>query len=137
MSDHLGRLPTLRVIILISMIATPTLYMFRSEIGIFYVLLFFVYYCYGTQLSVYTALAGDFWGAKYLATNYGLLLMAWGTAGLMGPQLGARIFDTFKNYEYAFFGASGLALAALLILLAVRTPSFEHEPAPAPVMAGR
>ena len=41
---------------------------------LFYALLFFVYYCYGTQLSVYTALAGDFYGTKYLATNYGVLL---------------------------------------------------------------
>jgi hypothetical protein len=49
-----------------------------SRLLAFYVLLFFVYYCYGTQLSVYTALSGDFWGTKYLATNYGVLLLAWG-----------------------------------------------------------
>jgi len=74
LSDHMGRLHTLRTVIAISMLATPLLYLWRREIAAFYVLLFFVYYCYGTQLSVYTALAGDFWGAKYLATNYGFLL---------------------------------------------------------------
>jgi OFA family oxalate/formate antiporter-like MFS transporter len=137
MSDHLGRLPTLRAVILISMIATPTLYVFRQELVVFYVLLFFVYYCYGTQLSVYTALAGDFWGTKYLSTNYGLLLLAWGFAGVMGPQFGARIFDATHSYQYAFFGASGLAFAAILILFSVRTPAVVATPAGAPAMAGR
>jgi OFA family oxalate/formate antiporter-like MFS transporter len=122
LSDHLGRLHTLRGVILISMLATPLLYVFRAETLPFYVLLFFVYYCYGTQLSVYTALAGDFWGAKYLATNYGLLLLAWGVAGVIGPVLGARVFVSTGAYQYAFFGAAVLACAALVILSIVRAP---------------
>jgi OFA family oxalate/formate antiporter-like MFS transporter len=122
MSDHLGRLATLRVIIITSMIATPSLYIWRQDVAAFYVLLFVVYYCYGTQLSVYTALAGDFWGTKHLATNYGLLLLAWGFAGVMGPQFGSRIFVSTGTYEYAFFGSAILALAALIILTIVRAP---------------
>ncbi|MGA2212435.1 MAG: OFA family MFS transporter [Bryobacteraceae bacterium] len=125
LSDHLGRLHTLRGVILISMLATPLLYVFRAETLPFYVLLFFVYYCYGTQLSVYTALAGDFWGAKYLATNYGVLLLAWGFAGVMGPVLGARVFVSTGAYQYAFFGSAALACAALVILSVVRAPQPE------------
>ena len=122
LSDHLGRLHTLRAIILTSMLATPMLYVWRSEILAFYVALFFVYYCYGTQLSVYAALAGDFWGTRYLATNYGLLFLAWGFAGVMGPVLGSRVFVSTGAYQYAFFGAAGLACAAFIILSLVRTP---------------
>src|SRR6478672_1451301 len=91
-SDHLGRLSTLRTIIVLSMIATPLLYIERNSVVLFYVLLFLVYYCYGTQLSVYTALAGDFYGPKYLATNYGMLLLAWGFAGVLGPVIGSRVY---------------------------------------------
>jgi OFA family oxalate/formate antiporter-like MFS transporter len=122
MSDHLGRLPTLRAVIVTSMIVTPMLYIWRGELLALYVLLFFVYYCYGTQISVYTSLAGDFWGTKYLATNYGLLLLAWGFAGVMGPVLGSRVFVSTGTYQYAFFGSAGLACAALVILSIVRTP---------------
>ena len=122
MSDHLGRLPTLRAVIVTSMIVTPMLYIWRGEILALYVLLFFVYYCYGTQISVYTSLAGDFWGTKYLATNYGLLLLAWGFAGVMGPVLGSRVFVSTGTYQYAFFGSAGLACAALVILSIVRAP---------------
>ena len=123
LSDHFGRLFTLRSVIVISMIATPSLYLFREELALFYVLLFLVYYCYGTQLSVYTALAGDFYGTKYLATNYGLLLLAWGTAGVFGPQIGARVFTATGTYQYAFFGSAVLAMAALANLTLVRAPS--------------
>ena len=122
MSDHFGRLLTVRAVIVISMVATPMLYVWREELVAFYVLLFLVYYCYGTQLSVYTALAGDFWGTKYLATNYGLLLLAWGLAGVMGPVLGSRVFVATGTYQYAFFGSAVLAGAALLTLTFVRAP---------------
>jgi MFS transporter, OFA family, oxalate/formate antiporter len=134
LSDHLGRLHTLRAIIVTSMVATPMLYVWRQEILAFYVLLFLVYYCYGTQLSVYVPLAGDFWGPKYLATNYGLLLMAWGFAGVMGPMLGARVFVSTGAYQYAFFGSAGLACAALVILSLVRTPQ-PVAVAPTPALA--
>src|SRR5215469_14932785 len=92
MSDHFGRLFTLRGIIFVSMIATPSLYLLRENASLFYALLYVVYYCYGTQLSVYTALAGDFYGTKYLSTNYGLLLMAWAFAGVLGPVIGSNVF---------------------------------------------
>jgi OFA family oxalate/formate antiporter-like MFS transporter len=128
MSDHLGRLATLRTIVVISMLATPALYLWRAELLAFYVLLFFVYYCYGTQLSVYTALAGDFWGTKYLATNYGVMLLAWGFAGVMGPVLGSRVFVGTGNYGYAFFGSGLLACGALAILAFVRAPHREAAP---------
>ncbi len=126
LSDHLGRLHTLRAIIFTSMLATPLLYVWREQVLAFYVLLFFVYYCYGTQLSVYAALAGDFWGTRYLATNYGFLFLAWGLAGVLGPVLGSRVFVSTGAYQYAFFIAAGLASAALIILSMVRTP----RPAP-------
>jgi MFS transporter, OFA family, oxalate/formate antiporter len=128
MSDHFGRLPTLRTIVVVSMIATPSLYLWRAELAAFYVLLFFVYYCYGTQLSVYTALAGDFWGTKYLATNYGMMLLAWGFAGVMGPVFGSRVYVGTGNYAYAFFGSGLLACGALAILAFVRAP--QREPTP-------
>jgi len=134
MSDHFGRLFTLRGIILLSMIATPALYLWREEVVLFYVLLFVVYYCYGTQLSVYTALAGDFYGTKYLATNYGVLLLAWGFAGVLGPVIGSRVFVTTGTYQYAFFGSAILACAALGLLSIVRPPR-ESAPMVSPVAA--
>ena len=110
MSDHFGRLLTLRAVIVTSMIVTPMLYVWRGDVAALFVLLFFVYYCYGTQISVYTSLAGDFWGTKYLATNYGVLLLAWGFAGVMGPVLGVAGFCEHRELSVRFLwiGWAGL-----------------------------
>jgi OFA family oxalate/formate antiporter-like MFS transporter len=125
MSDHLGRLLTLRMMVVVSMVATPLLYIERENLVAFMTLLFVVYYCYGTQLSVYTALAGDFWGVKYLSTNYGLLLLAWGFAGVMGPQIGSRVFVWTGTYQYAFLGAGVMAAIALAVLALVSQPTLK------------
>jgi len=130
MSDHLGRLFTLRLMVLASMLATPSLYIWREELVLFFGLLFVVYYCYGTQLSVYTALAGDFWRIKFLSTNYGLLLLAWGFAGVLGPLIGSRVFVATGSYQYAFMGAAVVAAAALTLLSTVSPP---RVPEPAAV----
>jgi OFA family oxalate/formate antiporter-like MFS transporter len=135
MSDHFGRLSTVRTIVLISMLATPSLYVFREDFTLFSILLFVVYYCYGTQLSVYTALSGDFYGIKYLATNYGILLTAWGFAGVLGPVIGSNVFVRMGSYQYAFFGSSLLALAALASLSLVRVPSSTPAPLTSPAPA--
>jgi MFS transporter, OFA family, oxalate/formate antiporter len=131
MSDHFGRLLTLRSIVVVSMISTPSLYVWREDAVLFYALLFVVYYCYGTQLSVYTALTGDFYGVKYLSTNYGMLLLAWGFAGMLGPLIGSRVFVETGNYRYAFIGSAILAGGALLNLLFIRAPRAGPLPASA------
>src|SRR5262249_11677431 len=53
LSDHFGRLNTLRVLLLVSAVAMPTLFLVRENLVMFYLVLAAVYYCYGTQLSVY------------------------------------------------------------------------------------
>ena len=55
----------------------------------------------GTRLSVYGA-RGDFYGQKHSAANYGILLLAWGTAGIFGPLVGGWVFGTYKSYQCAF-----------------------------------
>jgi MFS transporter, OFA family, oxalate/formate antiporter len=126
MSDHLGRVATVRTILVISMIAAPALYLFQSGALAFFILLFLVYYGYGTQLSVYTALAGDFYGPRHSAANYGVLLMAWGTAGIFGPILGGFVFDTYKSYEYAFYAAAVASLISLSLLTLAKPPTAEQ-----------
>jgi MFS transporter, OFA family, oxalate/formate antiporter len=123
MSDHLGRVLTLRAVLLASMIAAPALYLFQSGAAAFFVLLFIVYYGYGTQLSVYTALAGDFYGPRHSAANYGILLLAWGTAGIFGPILGGLVFDTYKSYEYAFYTAAVASLVSIALLSIAKPPT--------------
>jgi len=123
MSDALGRLNVLRLMIAISMIAMPILYQVGSNVAALYVMVFIVYWCYGTQLSVNGSTAADFWGTKNAGINYGMLFTAWGVAGIIGPRIGGVLFDKYKNYQMAFYWAAGLAAVALICELAAKRPS--------------
>ena len=123
MSDALGRLNVLRLMIAISMIAMPILYQVGGNVTLLYALVFIVYWCYGTQLSVNASTTSDFWGTKNAGLNYGMLFTAWGVAGIIGPRIAGVLFDKYKNYQMAFYTAAVLALVALLCELAAKRPT--------------
>jgi OFA family oxalate/formate antiporter-like MFS transporter len=120
LSDTLGRLTTLRVMILISAVAMPALFLWREQMVLFYLLVAVVYWCYGTQLSVFASTTADFYGTRFLGMNYGVLFTAWGVAGILGPIIAARVYDSFGDYRYAFFSAAGLAVIAFASLSLAR-----------------
>ena len=122
MSDALGRLNVLRLMIAISAISMPLLYLAGGNVGFLYVMVFIVYWCYGTQLSVNGSATADFWGTKNAGMNYGMLFTAWGVAGIIGPRIGGVLFDKYHNYQMAFYTAAVLAAVALLAEFMARRP---------------
>jgi OFA family oxalate/formate antiporter-like MFS transporter len=122
LSDTLGRLTTLRVMVLLSAVAMPLWVAVRSEVVLFYIIAVIVYWCYGTQLSVFASTTADMYGTRNLGMNYGLLFTAWGTAGIVGPVIAAQVFDAFGDYRYAFYVAGALALVSFAALTLARPP---------------
>jgi MFS family permease len=127
MSDALGRLNVLRLMIGISAVAMPLLYLTGSNVALLYVMVFVVYWCYGTQLSVNASTTSDFWGTKNAGINYGLLFTAWGVAGIIGPRIGGKLFDKYKDYKAAFYTAAVLAVVALICELLAKRPAPTRE----------
>jgi len=123
LSDTLGRLTTLRVMVMISALAMPALFAWREQVILFYLLVAVVYWCYGTQLSVFASTTADFYGTRNLGLNYGVLFTAWGAAGILGPMIAARVFILFGDYQYAFYAAGALALVAFASLMLARPPA--------------
>jgi len=122
MSDALFRLNVLRLMIGVSMIAMPVLYLVGGNVALLYVAVFVVYWCYGTQLSVNGAAASDFWGTKNAGINYGMLFTAWGVAGYFGSKIGGQMYDKYHNYQMAFYTAAVLAAVALLCEILAKRP---------------
>jgi OFA family oxalate/formate antiporter-like MFS transporter len=122
LSDVLGRLNTLRVVLAISTVAIPVMYWAGAHVFAVYVMVFIVYFCYGAQASVNPATIADFWGTRNAGANYGLLFTAWGTAGIIGPTIGGVLFDKYRNYEAAFYAAAVLAGIACVCEIAARRP---------------
>jgi OFA family oxalate/formate antiporter-like MFS transporter len=126
MSDALGRLNVLRLMIAASAVAMPILYHTGANVATLYIMVFVVYWCYGTQLSVNASTTSDFWGTKNAGVNYGILFTAWGVAGIIGPRIGGQMFDAYKDYRVAFYTAGVLCAVALVSELIARRPT---EPA--------
>jgi len=93
---------------------------------VFFVLVAGVYWCYGTQLSVFASATADLYGTRDLGLNYGVLFTAWGAAGIFGPMIGGRVFDSFGDYRYAFYAASAFAIVAFASLAMVREKSMSN-----------
>jgi OFA family oxalate/formate antiporter-like MFS transporter len=123
MSDAIGRLNALRLMIGVSIVAMPLLFAAAGTAVGLYAAVFVVYWCFGTQLSVNASTASDFWGTKNAGINYGLLYTAYGVAGVIGPRIGSWAFVEFHSYRIAFDVAAGLAAVALVCELIARRPA--------------
>jgi OFA family oxalate/formate antiporter-like MFS transporter len=140
LSDAIGRLSTLRLMVLISAFTMPALYLWREQPLLFFILVAAVYWSYGTQLSVFASTTADFYGTKNLGLNYGVLFTAWGVSGIVGPFIGARVYDATGAYRTAFFIAAGLALVSFGLLSAAGVPRRQEQvaaPQLSPTGAGR
>ena len=121
LSDKIGRLQTLRLMIACSAVLMAVVANL-STIAFVYVALFAIYYCYGTQLSVFPSTTADFFGTKNLGVNYGWVFTAWGVAGIVGPLIGGYMFKRYHNYTAAFYTAGVLAVVAFLSILMANRP---------------
>ena len=123
MSDAMGRLNVLRLMIGISAVAMPVLYLTGKNVTMLYVMVFIVYWCYGTQLSVNGSATSDFWGTKNAGINYGMLFTAWGVTGYFASKVAGMLFEKYKDYQAAFYTAGALAVIALIFELLAKRPS--------------
>ena len=128
MSDRLGRINVLRLMIALIAVAMPALYHAGSSVFLLYPVVFAVYWCYGSQLSVNGAAASDFWGTENAGVNYGMLFTAFGLAGILGPRIGGVLYDRYHNYQAAFYTASALAVVALLCEFGAKRPVHAADP---------
>jgi len=96
---------------------------------------------YGANLAVIPAMMKDFYGAKNLAMNYGVVYTAWGLGGFMVSQLGSTIKDIYGSYDYAYVLAAAMLIVGTGLMTFLKSPqiskdsaiSFEAEPVLEPV----
>ncbi len=139
-SDALGRLQTMRLDFIVAAAAMLLLYPVSKAGGFLAMVVLFgvVALTYGACLAMFPATTADFWGTKNVGINYSLVFLAWGVAGVIGPQAGARFLDIFGNYYTGFITAAVLATIAFGITFVAKKPAekaLEAVPAaqPAPV----
>lgn len=126
-SDKLGRY---NVMLLLFIIIGCAMIVLSQTVGlVFIIALLAVSACYGGFTSMFSPVCADNFGMKNLAVNYAFLYIAYGLAGLIGPQLAARIHTISGGYTMAFVAVAGMTIVGCVLvwMLKVRERSFEQK----------
>ena len=120
LSDHIGRLPALRAatatlaaacLVLVHVAGATPVLAIMTIVGM----------AYGVQAALVPAATADLFGTMDFAANFGRVFTGWGIAGLLGPQVGARLGDATHGFTAALrLGAVSAALAFALYVLLTR-----------------
>jgi OFA family oxalate/formate antiporter-like MFS transporter len=121
-SDYIGRRRVFQVMFLAQMLIFLLLSRVHSFGGLAS-LAFIVLLCYGGGFGTMPAFAADFFGARSVGSIYGLMLTAWGFAGLLGPTLIAYVRQTTGYYIEALNTIALVMLFSTILPFVIRPPS--------------
>ena len=121
LSDLVGRRPVFLAMFLLQAIA---FWLLPSAHGLaaFATLTIVVLLCYGGGFGTMPAFAADYFGAEHVGSIYGLMLTAWGVAGVLGPTLIAALRERSGGYDGALRMIAALMLVSAVIPLLVKPP---------------
>lgn len=98
-----------------------------SSFPMFTAICFAILLCYGGGFGTMPAFAADYFGAENVGSIYGLMLTAWGFAGVFGPMLIATIRQSTGRYSQALTLVAIVMLCSAVIPLIVRPPYVRRE----------
>lgn len=125
-SDKLGRINTLAICLVLAMVGLALVW--KSGIGspsssLFIVGVCFVGFCFGAFMGVFPAFTADQFGAKNNGVNYGIMFIAFGVAGVLGPMIMSSQYAATQSYSTAILIALGLAVAGFVLTFVYRAMS--------------
>ena len=127
-SDLVGR----RAVFLTMFLLQAVLFWLMTEVSsfpAFTALAFIILLCYGGGFGTMPAFAADYFGPANVGSIYGLMLTAWGFAGVLGPTLIARIRQSSGHYSQALHLISIIVVVSAIIPLITRPPRAEQAEA--------
>lgn len=123
-SDRIGRLNAYTFNGLVSalcLLAAPMVIAEKNVLLLFLVIGVMAWQ-YGGTLAVMPALTADYYGAKNLGLNYGLVFLGWGAAFFV-PQLAGYIKVVTNSSDGAFYLSAILLVSAVVVSRLIRKPS--------------
>jgi MFS transporter, OFA family, oxalate/formate antiporter len=126
LSDAIGR----RSVFLIMFLLQAVLFFLLPSLRQFTLLAlvcFIIISCYGGGFGTMPAFAADYFGPKWVGSIYGLMLTAWGFAGVFGPLLIANIRQATGSYGGALITIACILLVSSLLPVLLRRRPAEEE----------
>jgi MFS family permease len=87
--------------------------------------------CYGGGFGTMPSFNADFFGTKFLGLNYGLIITAWGCAGIVGPLVAAKTKDLTGSFTGALVPVAVMLLVAAILPFLAKRPEAAATPATA------
>jgi OFA family oxalate/formate antiporter-like MFS transporter len=87
--------------------------------------------CCGGGFGTMPSYSAQCFGTRYMGLNYGLVLTAWGVAGLLGPMLVARAKDFGVSFAVLMPAIACVLLASVILPILTHRPQFRVRSAPA------
>ncbi|MGL6094669.1 MAG: MFS transporter, partial [Fimbriiglobus sp.] len=115
-SDALGRVNayTINGVVAVGCLLAIPAVMAGENVPLLFVVVGLCLWQYGGTLSLMPALTADFYGAKNLGLNYGLVFLGWGIAFFV-PLAGGAIKDATGSLNGAFYLSAGLLGAGVAV----------------------
>lgn len=125
-SDKIGRINTLTACLVLAVIGLAMVW--KSGIGdpnktIFVIGIVFVGFCFGAFMGVYPGFTAEQFGLKNNGVNYGIMFIAFGVAGVLGPMIMQSQYAATQSYSKAILIALVLAIVGLVLTFIYRAMS--------------
>ncbi len=126
LSDYLGRANTFIIFFAFQILA----FYFLPKIGIesvFLIVLFTVITMYGGGFATLPAFLGDLFGTKQLGAIHGMVLAAWGLAGVIGPTIYDMVKEQTGSLDTTLMIFAGLFVVALIVSILMKISITKSE----------
>ena len=137
-SDRLGRETTMVLTFVLQAICLASVVTLGQISGAWFAAtLVAVYFTWGQVYSLFPSMSGDYFGTRHATSNYAVLYTAKGVASIIGPWVGARIFEQSGSWAMGFYGSAVMALVAagIAVYLRAGSPSVRAKAAGVPATA--
>lgn len=117
-SDKLGRYNVM--LVLFTVIGCAMVLLTKSRGMVFNASLLAISSCYGGFTSMFSPICADNFGIKNLSINYAFLYVAYGIAGVIGPQLAAWTKTLSDGYDMAFMAVAVMSAAGFVLTMILK-----------------
>lgn len=126
LSDYLGRANTFILFFAFQILA----FYFLPKIGVesvFLIVLFTVITMYGGGFATLPAFLGDLFGTKQLGAIHGMILAAWGLAGVIGPTIYDMVKEQTGSLDTTLVIFAGLFVIAFIVSILMKLSILKSE----------
>ncbi|NLY43791.1 MAG: OFA family MFS transporter [Clostridiaceae bacterium] len=123
-SDRIGRKTTLLILLVIAGLSIVSVSFTTSYLMLAMIAL--IGFSYGGFLGVFPAITADYWGPKYVATIYGMILFGFGVGAVASSYIVAYLSQT-KEFSKAFLIAGIASAIGFIIVLFMKAPKLKSK----------